>query len=313
MKKLLAILLLLAIVVTFASYILIPNSKLAIETTSISTNYNAVFRALSEPETLSRLIKSKTAAISPGISAFEYNDVNMRFQERMNATIEVSMEKEGKIAKSVIMVTPKGDESTLVEWRMRLSQSYNPFKRIQQYIQTKAIKTDMADFLKKLETFAVHNENIYGFDIERARLTDSLLITTKSVSTTIPSTETYYSMIKQLQAYAKNQNALVTNYPMLNITTINRTQYETTVALPINKVVPDKDAIVFKRMVPGKILIAETKGGLLTVNKGFSQISNYISDRGLVTPAIPFQSLITDRMVNKDSSQWITKLYYPIL
>ena len=38
-----------------------------------------------------------------------------------------------------------------------------------------------------------------------------------------------------------------------------------------------------------------------------------MDDYHLTSPAISFQSLVTDRQVEKDSLKWITKIYYPIM
>ncbi len=65
-------------------------------------------------------------------------------------------------------------------------------------------------------------------------------------------------------------------------------------------------------MFPGKILSTEIKGGEYAVETGFKELSNYISDNQLTSPAIPFQSLVTNRVMEPDTSKWITKLYYPI-
>ena len=43
------------------------------------------------------------------------------------------------------------------------------------------------------------------------------------------------------------------------------------------------------------------------------QMEQYVSDHKYVRIAIPFQSLVTDRMNEPDSSKWITKIYYPIM
>jgi hypothetical protein len=39
----------------------------------------------------------------------------------------------------------------------------------------------------------------------------------------------------------------------------------------------------------------------------------YISDHERVPPAIPFLSLVTNRMLEPDSSKWITLIYYPVM
>jgi hypothetical protein len=66
-------------------------------------------------------------------------------------------------------------------------------------------------------------------------------------------------------------------------------------------------------MVPGKILVAEVKGGEQRVREAAANLQNYVDDYKLKSPAIPFESLVTDRTKETDTSKWITKLYYPIL
>ncbi|HLL44934.1 MAG TPA: hypothetical protein VK369_17410 [Segetibacter sp.] len=89
--------------------------------------------------------------------------------------------------------------------------------------------------------------------------------------------------------------------------------YETMVAIPVNRLLESNRQFVFKRMVPGNILVSEVNGGVFTVQEARRQMDNYVEDNELTSPAIPFESLITDRLKEKDTSKWITKLYYPIL
>jgi hypothetical protein len=42
------------------------------------------------------------------------------------------------------------------------------------------------------------------------------------------------------------------------------------------------------------------------------QMKNYISDYQRTVMAIPFQSLVTDRRKEADTTKWLTKLYFPI-
>ena len=36
-----------------------------------------------------------------------------------------------------------------------------------------------------------------------------------------------------------------------------------------------------------------------------------MTDNALSSPAIPFESLVTNRMQEPDTSKWVTKIYYP--
>jgi hypothetical protein len=38
-----------------------------------------------------------------------------------------------------------------------------------------------------------------------------------------------------------------------------------------------------------------------------------VQDHQRVAPAIPFQSLVTDRTKQPDTSKWVTRLYWPIM
>ncbi|MDB4999000.1 MAG: hypothetical protein JWR76_77, partial [Mucilaginibacter sp.] len=57
---------------------------------------------------------------------------------------------------------------------------------------------------------------------------------------------------------------------------------------------------------------ADVKGGKQTVANAFVQLKNYQKDHGLISPAMPFEILITNRLTEKDTAKWVTKLYWPI-
>jgi len=65
-------------------------------------------------------------------------------------------------------------------------------------------------------------------------------------------------------------------------------------------------------MIRGNILVAEIKGGIYSVNEAERQLVNYANDYKKISPAIPFQSLVTNRQLEPDTSKWVTRLYYPI-
>jgi hypothetical protein len=128
-----------------------------------------------------------------------------------------------------------------------------------------------------------------------------------------PSPQLYYQWIDRLEKYATTHNAK-TGLPMLNIRAIGNDCYFTRVALPIDKQLTGDNGIEFKRMPGGgKLLVTEVEGGPSLVEKGFIEMENYREDHNQVSPAIPFQSLVTDRRLQPDTARWITKLCWPIM
>lgn len=80
-----------------------------------------------------------------------------------------------------------------------------------------------------------------------------------------------------------------------------------------SKTVQNSERFIIKKMVAGKILISEIKGGSGNAEAGIKILESYMDDYHLTSPAISFQSLVTDRQKEKDSSKWVTKIYYPIM
>jgi len=82
----------------------------------------------------------------------------------------------------------------------------------------------------------------------------------------------------------------------------------------VDRRLPDAGEIHYKWMLGGgNILITEVKGGPGEIKKAYEQITHYVTDYKRLAPAIPFESMVTDRTVEKDSSQWITRIYYPVI
>ncbi len=313
MKKIVLLLLAIMIVLTASTYIFISNNVKIAKVALINANQRIAYRCLTEADLLHQVLKEAQSTSSNDSMFFlKSNDIDFQFKQRMFDVIEVLIIDKSLKLKSFISLIEISPDSAAVEWKTEMKMSTNPFKRIKQYFHAKKIHESMSFILAQLQKFVSNRENVYGLNIERGMVTDSLLVTTRITTNRLPSHLKYYALIKKLQDYIADNGASPANYPMLNITAIDSDKFQTTVAVPINKILPDNRDIVFKRMFPGKILSTEIKGGEYAVETGFKELSNYISDNQLTSPAIPFQSLVTNRVMEPDTSKWITKLYYPI-
>ena len=170
----------------------------------------------------------------------------------------------------------------------------------------------MTGILNSLDNFLQKEDNVYGFHFDIIMSQDSTLVMTKGRTDSYPSQKYIYKMIGELKKYIRDEGALEINNPMLDLKRINDHQFETMVAIPVNKELPGKGSILFSRFVPWKVLTAEVKGGVPRVEEALHQMDLYISDHKLTRMAISFQSLVTNRMEQTDSTQWITRIYTPV-
>lgn len=206
-----------------------------------------------------------------------------------------------------------GLDSMAIFWNYQLASGWNPMKRISAYFFMKSLKENIATPLNALKTFLESKKQVYGMEIVQDMVKDTILVSTKKILPGQPDQATIIGMIQQLKDYAKQTGAKQTGFPMLNITVLDSTHYQTMVAIPVDKQIPQTSVFSWKRMVAGKILIGEITGGPYRAENAMKQMHLYVQDYHITSPAIPFYSLVTDRGLEKDSTKWITRIYYPVM
>lgn len=199
-----------------------------------------------------------------------------------------------------------------IRWKVSIPASYNPVTRVFQYIKAHRLKSHMAFIMESFLRFIVNSKNVYGIQFEREIVKDTILATSNTISTSYPKNSDVYNQINLIKKYLREQGVNQVNPEMLNISKSEQGTFQSIIAVPINKMIQPVRGISINRMVSGNILVAQIKGGPHSVAEGFNQMNLYLKDFKLVSPAMPFQSLITNRVQEPDTSKWITKIYYPI-
>ena len=203
-------------------------------------------------------------------------------------------------------------DTVRAEWNYALKTKSNPIYRVNLYWQTKKINKNMVNILNSMKAFLENQVNIYGVKFYNTMSKDSALIATKETTKSYPTTDVIYKMIAQLRKYIVTQGAKENNFPMLHVKKLNDSEFETMVAIPVNKVLAGNGKLFYRRFVPWKVLAAEVRGGDYTVNEALKQMLIYRGDYNITAMAIPFASLVTDRSKEPDTLKWITRIYTPI-
>lgn len=214
---------------------------------------------------------------------------------------------------SRVLMIPQGNDTTIILWEASMDGGTNPISRLKAYFAASSKKNSFQEVLKTYQSYVSVTENVYAFPIVTEQVKDTILITSRKVFASAPSNDQIYSLINNLKAYTTANNITLSNAPMLNVTMLDSNHYQCTVALPINKPLRDTGDMFIRKMVPGKILVQTIQGGPATIAYAFTRLQDYYRQHKLVSPAIWFESLITDRQQEKDTLKWITKIYYPII
>ncbi|MEO8860238.1 MAG: hypothetical protein ABI358_02380, partial [Ginsengibacter sp.] len=293
-------------------YIFFPKEVTSSKIEKINCSINSINRFI--------LVKNKWPLWWPGTmstdtssnkNSFNYKGINYSVSAERYNSIIVTATSNGLSAEGTILFVPLNLNSVQAEWVYSLKANSNPLSRIHLYNETRKINKNEEDILQNIKAFLEDPEKVYGLKIGQEIVKDTILVTTKFSAGEFPSTSKIYGVIDNLKSYISNKNAIETNFPMLHVWQ-DSGLFHTTIAIPVNKEISGNSIYAMKRMVPGKILVTQVKGGPFIARDAIRQLGIFTTDNQMSSPAIPFESLITNRMTEPDTSKWITKIYYPV-
>ncbi len=289
-------------------YFVIPSTYTIRISLPIKSRYDGVARVLTN--------KNYWVQWWPGTNAsdstYEYKKLKFVTKKLLGNTATVFVSKnEDKIIGQLSAVF-KEQDSTLIQFQSEIALPSNPFSRIYLYLKARNIKTDINECMVAIQEKFKSPTAIYGIDIQKKLVEDSSLIALKKSFYGTPHISDIYQMIDALKFYISANGGIVVNPPMMNCYTEDSLHFEIMVAVPINKDIPAAAPFLLKKMVLGNVLVTEIKGDAHAVQQAQLELNHYVDDMQKVAPAIPYQSLVTNRMLEKDSTKWITKLYFPV-
>ena len=310
MKKLLLTVLILIVLILIGVYVIIPNKIVASQVMPIKSNVEASYRILQKQENWQQWWPQNSTKNSK--TSFSFNGRNYELMQKAFKLFAIKINNKTDSLTSQFVFIPLSVDSMFIEWRAEKQASTNPVKRMQQFFEAKGLQSDMHAILSGLKPFLEDQQNLYGIRVSETLVKDSALVSSRIETKSYPSVQQIYAVIQKLKNYIDDEGARETDYPMLHVDSAAG-KFSSMVAIPTSKVLQGKGDIIPKRMVLGNILVAEVKGGSSTIRNGLNQLQLYVDDHRRASPAMPYQSLVTDRLSESDTSKWVTKIYYPVL
>jgi len=309
MKKWIIAVAVFAAVFTSLLFVFIPNKIIVNKAIVIGNNVKGLKRALSANENWHKWWPG--TADEKGLL---FSNNSYYVTDRAFSSIFISLKHDNLDTKSSLTFIPVTTDSTKLDWEIQMPTSLNPIKRVQTYLFARSLQKDISVLLTNIKSYYSSTANLYDLDIRREIVDDSTMISTFDSTRGYPSTEKIYSLINKLRDYIGSQQSMATDSPMLNTFSSDNRIFFTRVAFPTNKTLPSKGNIVFRKMLHGgNILTAVITGPPNKTDSALTIMENYLSDYEMVSPAIPYYSLETNRLAESDSAKWITKIYYPVM
>lgn len=297
MKKWFRGIAILLVVVSTILIFLIPYKRAVTLHASIGSPLPATYRAMTDQQFWNRVDSS-----------------SFLITKRLLNEVELSFQHDGQTVSGNILAYPLSPDSTAIHWTAELPPQKGLFKNVSNYLAALSIQHGMKECLRALDRYCSDPKNVYGFPIREGKTKDTMLLALRFTTSIYPSVKEVYDHIVKLRSVALSLSAMQTGTPMLNIRQQD-SSFLTMVALPINKqvVAGGNSDVFFVRMLPGRFLVMEVKGGPETLKFAHRMFSLYIQENKETAMAIPFDYLITDRSIQPDSADWRTDIYWPVM
>lgn len=237
------------------------------------------------------------------------------YQVRQTFLTQINLEgtRNGIKSDIVFSAVANGPASTLLTFLVEPKASSSLLWRPLQLVSMLRQQREHARLMDTLTRFFGRTDLVYGFRIEHQQVTDGTLLSFKQRFDHDPTPAEIALMVDTVRSRIRALGAKETNLPMLNVYTTEDGGIEAMTAIATDRELAGDAPFSLKRMLPGgNILIAEVRGGPGRIRACLEAVDAYVKDHRMLSPAMPFQRMITDRHAEPDTSSWITTINYPI-
>lgn len=215
---------------------------------------------------------------------------------------------------TTLTLIPQSNDEVIVSLSSVILLPTNPVERIKGLFLSSQLKEIFNDILNHLAGHFSLIRNLYGVDISESSVLFEYVATTSKTLDHRARVSEVYEVVDELKDYIRQNHAEEKGFPMLHENSFKPNEHYIQVAIPIDRQLPDKGMIKSKWLLKGgQILKTEVKGNRKKIAKAMTQVEYYIQDHNHARVAIPYQYLITNRLEQPDSAQWVTGIYYPVI
>lgn len=206
------------------------------------------------------------------------------------------------------------DSATLVTWIFDTDLGSNPFKRLFGLVMEGMLKKSFAEGLSNLKTI-----------VEKMPAPDAAL---KTELRDMP--PLYYlalrdsSDVKNIGAHLGRDYGMIADAmgrqglspagaPFAIYYTESVTNWSFDACMPVGKAGKDDGQIKAMQYPGGKMVVTSFYGPYNETPAGHRAADEYIKANGLTVTGPPWERYVTDPMMEKDSSKWLTEICYPVV
>lgn len=170
----------------------------------------------------------------------------------------------------------------------------------------------LAGLKKQAEMLEMTTPSNSPYGIETTTFNEQILASTRRTTTLPNISNDIAASYKTITDFLKKNNLGIAGYLCAFYHSFTPDKIEVECAIPINKLLPSEGAVNVSVMKAGKAVVANYFGPYTGTSKAHQAINQWIVEHHKKIMGSPWEVYITDPMTEKDTTKWLTKVYYPI-
>jgi hypothetical protein len=295
-RKLTLALVILIVFCVAAIYIAIPRTMVISTIEPVRCNSSGAARVLSREDLWTKILgREDVGGYTIGVRGKGFHEVGLGlFAGEDSATGKMGLLSLGNF------------DSVALRWDCDYETGVWPVARVRGYFRAKRLLKAMDSVTLRLKDWLEHTENIYGIKMVDSMSGISNLVLIRKWTPAYPSVEDVYERVHALRNYVVSQGAKETDYPMFHVSEKTDKGYESMVGIPVDTILKATAQIEPKRYVPWKVMTGKVVGGPQQAERGMLLLQQYVTDHQKPAMGLPFQSLVTERDKEADTTKWVT-------
>ena len=205
-----------------------------------------------------------------------------------------------------------GKDSSKIEFQLSIdNKTLLPWQRVANYFLARSIDSALTNAINQARKYYTTTMANYGFDIKEEKIKDSLLVSSEKYYADTPTIAQVYGMLDQLKQYVDSKKGVLHGDPMVYIARDAKRVY-LQVAYLLEKEIPTAPLFDVRKIKVRNLVSINVVGDAQLAYKAKYEAENYLHDQSKFAPIMPYIIYNTNRLLEKDSSRWMSTIFYPI-
>jgi effector-binding domain-containing protein len=213
---------------------------------------------------------------------------------------------------SIYYLFADSGQATSVKWIFEMNMGHSFIMRYVGLFMRKRIGKDFENGLDTLKKVAEYNFRSSQPSINEALFEPFTYIGIRQKIKPKDINRKMNENFKGLMEFVEKNKLKMTNAPFAVYNSFTKDEVDFEAGIPVEYCTVSSDRIKVKKMNLSKVIVADYYGPYSGLGKEYEAIGKWVVDNKKRISGAPIEMYVSDSAKEKDSTKWLTKIFYPI-